>query len=309
MKNELSIRTRASRIRASMPVLAPVTTLSLKERLLTRRPRYSFGIIHVGALLLIVVIIAMITLLLINAFPSIQRFGGGFIINRSWNPVEDSYSALPFIYGTLLTSFLALLIAMPLGIASAIFVNEYCPYKFRNILSILIDLIAAIPSIVFGMWGVFFLRNIVGLGILNAVLILTIMIIPTISSLSREIFSAIPVTYKEAALALGATNYEKIKLAILRPSISGIIGIAALALGRATGETMAVVMVIGNTPIIAWSLFAPAATLSSVLANEYAEASSDLHLSALCHIAVILFVISILVNSGTRALIRRYRFV
>lgn len=278
--------------------------------------------------ILVIFIIALMLLLLLNmALPAIKHFGPQFISSTVWNPVEEVFGAWPFIYGTLVTSFLALILALPFGILSAIFITELCPYKIKKIFILMIDLTAAIPSIVFGMWGLFFLAPFVrdqvapwlekylgfiplfkgpcfGISILTASLVLGVMIVPTISSLSRELFASMPATYKEAALAIGATNFEKIKIAILRPSWIGIVGTASLGLARAVGETMAVVMVIGNTPKVALSLFSPAATMASVLANEYTEARSGLHLSSLCYIAILLFIITFLISSVGRILIR-----
>ncbi|MBF0313564.1 MAG: phosphate ABC transporter permease subunit PstC [Oligoflexia bacterium] len=289
--------------------------------------KIGISLIKIVVVLLILFICTMILLLVHMSLPAIKVFGLSFITNSEWNPVEEVFGAWPFIYGTLVTSFLALLLATPFGVFSALFISDICPLRFKGILSTLVDLIASIPSIVFGMWGLFFLAPFVrdhlapllreiplsgplfsgpcfGISILSASMILAIMILPTISSLTREIFNAVPTTYKEAALAIGATNFEKIKLSLLRPSLVGIIGALGLALARAIGETMAVVMLIGNTPQVVLSLLAPGATMASILANEYAEASSTLHLASLCYIAVILFAITMIVNFLARILIR-----
>ncbi|MBF0362334.1 MAG: phosphate ABC transporter permease subunit PstC [Oligoflexia bacterium] len=298
-------------------------TTRLEERL-------GISLIYICVSVVVVLIFVMIVLLFKMSFISMSKFGLNFITSTTWNPVEEQFGALPFIYGTILTSILSLTIALPFGILSAIFVTELGPKRLRNILGTSIDLIAAIPSIVFGMWGLFYLVPFIrdtltpiltkflgflplfqgssfGISILAATLILSIMIIPTISSLCREIFLSVPVTYKEAALALGATPWEKIKFAVLKPSLTGIVGAAGLALARALGETMAVVMVIGNSPQISLSLLAPGATMASILANEYAEATTDLHLASLCYMASLLFIITMIVNSASHFIIKYFK--
>lgn len=260
------------------------------------------------------------------AWPAISLFGADFITTSDWNPVEDQFGGLAFIYGTLTTSFVALILATPLSIAMALFISQILKDPFTKVISIIVELIAAVPSIVFGLWGLFYLAPWVkteltpilketlgflpqfqgpsfGIGILSASIILAIMITPTITSIVREVFNSVPQIRKEAALALGATKYEMVKIAVLRPSLSGIIGAVVLGLGRALGETMAVAMIIGNNPTLSKSLFSPGATMASVIANEYAEAEGDLHLSALCYIALILFAITFIVNLFARTVI------
>lgn len=271
----------------------------------------------------------MILLLIREAWQAIITFGPKFITTSYWNPVIGGFGGLAFIYGTLVTSFLALIMAAPLSVLVALFIQEVCPKWLSNILGLLVEMIAAIPSIVFGLWGLFFLAPFVreviapflrstlgflplfqgpsfGIGILTASIILAIMITPTITSLTREIFKVVPPHQRQAALALGATRMEMIRIALLRPSFSGIMGASVLGLGRALGETMAVAMVIGNSPAITASLFAPGATLASVIANEYAESTSDLHIAALCLIGLLLFVITFIVNSAARFVIWQY---
>jgi len=285
----------------------------------------AFNLLRGFALLIVFLLLVMIYQLFEASLPAIKEFGLEFIYNDFWNPVDDEFGALPFIYGTIVTSFVAILIAAPVSIAIALFINEYLPKSLGNLLGLFVELISAIPSIIFGLWGLHYLAPWVkdfltpllkstlgflpfftgpsfGIGVLTASIILSIMIIPTITSVCREIFKVIPSLQKEAALALGATKLEAIKLAILKPSLSGIIGAVVLGLGRALGETMAVAMVIGNSPEISKSLFSAGSTMASVMANEYAEADSEIHLSALCLIGLLLFVVTFIVNFFARSI-------
>jgi phosphate transport system permease protein len=244
-----------------------------------------------------------------------------------WDPVNGHFSALPFVYGTLVSSFLSLLLAVPLAIGVAIFLTEMCPRVLRNGLAFLTELLAAIPSIIYGLWAVFVLvpllrehvnpflikylgwtglfddANPTGLGFVSAAVILAIMILPIISSLTREVMTAVPHSQREAVLALGATRWEMIRMGVLRNARIGIVGAVILGLGRALGETMAVTMVIGNTPEIHKSLLSNGASMAAVIANEYAEATSDLHRAALTEIALALFVVTIVVNASARLLV------
>jgi phosphate transport system permease protein len=244
-----------------------------------------------------------------------------------WDPVNGHFSALPFIYGTLVSSFLALLLAVPLAIGVAVFLTEMCPRILRGPLAFLTELLAAIPSVIYGLWAVFVLvplmrehinpplikflgwtgffndDNPTGLGFVAAGVILAIMILPIISSLTREVMNAVPGSQREAVLALGATRWEMIRMGVLRNARIGIVGAVILGLGRALGETMAVTMVIGNTPQIQRSMLASGASMASVIANEYAEATSDLHLSALTEIGLALFIVTIVVNALARVLV------
>ncbi len=264
--------------------------------------------------------------MVVNAMPSIQKFGWRFLSTSTWDPVKEVFGALPFIYGTIVSSILALVIAVPVSLGIAIYLAELAPFWIRQPLSFLIELLAAIPSVVYGLWGIFvlapFLRYAIqpflshhfgflpffqgafyGVGMLTAGIILSIMIIPTISSVSREVFLAVPFAQREAALGLGATPWETIRLGVLGSARSGVVGAVMLGLGRALGETMAVTMVIGNRPRIAASLFAPAYTMASVIANEFTEATSDLYLSALIEIGLILFFVTLILNIAAQALI------
>lgn len=250
---------------------------------------------------------------------SIKAFGWGFFTGRDWDPVSGVFGALPFIYGTLVSSFLALLIAVPLGIGVAVFMNEICPMRLRGFISYFVELLAAIPSVIYGLWGIFVLAPIMrdsvmpflarwlkwtgffegpayGIGMLTAGVILAIMIVPFISSVTREVMMAVPQSQREAVMALGATRWETIRTGVLRNARAGVFGGIILALGRALGETMAVTMLIGNRAEIAKSLFAPGYTMASVIANEFSEATDDLYLSALVEIGLALFLVTIIVN-------------
>jgi phosphate transport system permease protein len=260
-----------------------------------------------------------------GAQPALHAFGWRFLWTTEWDPVADKYGALPYIFGTLVSSALAMLIALPLGIGTAVFLAELAPRKLASAVAPLIELLAAIPSIVYGLWGVFalapWLRVTIepwliahlgflplfrgfpfGLGMLNAGIVLAVMIVPTISSISREVLLASPRSLPEAALALGATRAESIGVT-LHAARPGVLGAGILALGRALGETMAVTMVIGNSNHISASLLAPGATLSSVIANEFTEATGTLYLSALTEIALVLLAVTVVVNAIARWLV------
>jgi phosphate transport system permease protein len=261
-------------------------------------------------------------------WPALREFGFGFLTSSNWDPVQHRFGAAPAIFGTLVTSIIALIIATPLALGVAIFLSEYAPRWLRQPVAFLVDLLAAIPSVVYGLWGIFvllpllrvhvmpFLRDTLHLGatplfsgpaygpsMLAAGLILAIMVLPYISSVSREVLLAVPRSQREAALALGATRWETIQKAVLPFAKSGIIGGIILGLGRALGETMAVTMLIGNTHTISASLFAPAYTMASLIANEFSEASGDLHLSALMAVGFVLLVITLIVNALARWLV------
>lgn len=288
-----------------------------------------FNTLRLISFLVIALLVFIIFVLLKAAWPSILHNGPGFIIKNEWNPIEDQFGALAFIFGTLITSFIALLLATPISVLVALFISEYLPKSISRIVSLLVEMVAAIPSIVFGLWGIFFLSPIMkesiapflktyfgflpifqgpsfGIGILTASLVLSVMIIPTISSICRSIFEIIPNHQKEASYALGSTKYEMIKMAIISPSISGISSAVILGLGRALGETMAVTMLIGNSPIITKSLFSPAATMASVMANEYTDASTPMHVSSLCYLALLLFLITFLSNLLAKAILKNF---
>lgn len=257
--------------------------------------------------------------------PSIGQFGWKFLTGSTWDPVQEVYGAWPFILGTLYSSFLALCIALPLSLGVAIYLAELAPRWLERILSFPIELLAGIPSVVYGLWGIFvlvpWLRIIVepflqnhfgylplftgapyGFGMLPSAIILAIMILPIVASISRDVLRSIPKAQREAAYALGATRWETTRI-ILRNGRSGILGATILGLGRAIGETMAVTMLIGNNPAFSLSLFAPGYTLASVIANEFTEATSDLYISALTEIALVLFAITVVINILARLLV------
>ena len=259
---------------------------------------------------------------------AMSRFGLGFITTSTWDPVAEQFGAYPLIFGTLVSSLIALLIAVPLSLGVAIFLTEFAPKAVRQPIAFLIGLLAAIPSVVYGLWGIFvlipllrttlfpFLRDTLGFlplfqgpiygpSMLAAGIILAIMVMPYVMSVSREVLLAVPDSQREAALALGATRWEAVITTILPYARSGIIGAIILGLGRALGETMAVTMLIGNRHEIASSLFAPGYTMAAAIANEFSEAVGDLHLSALAYVAFVLFVVTVLVNAGARLLIWR----
>jgi phosphate transport system permease protein len=260
----------------------------------------------------------------IESMASIQKFGLNFWRTEIWDPVAGEFGALPFIWGTLYSSVLALLIATPVALGIAIFISELCPAILRQPLVFVTELLAAIPSIVYGLWGIFVLvpgvrvletslpdsmRKLplfsgppLGLGMLSAALVLAIMVIPFISSISREVLKSVPPAQREGAYALGATRFEAIRAAVFYAR-TGIIGAVMLGFGRALGETMAVTMVIGNNPRVAVSLFAPQYTMAAVVANEFAEAADKLYLSALVEIGLVLFIITLIINSFSRLLI------
>ena len=256
---------------------------------------------------------------------SIAKFGWSFITGSAWDPVRDDFGALPFIFGTVVSSLIALLIAVPLGIGVAVFLSELAPRRLEQPLSFMVELLAAIPSIIYGLWGMFVLVPWVrtslepflgkrlgflplftgppyGFGMLAAGLILAIMVLPIITSISRDVMKAIPTLQREAALALGATRWETTKI-VLANAKSGILGATLLGLGRAVGETMAVTMVIGNRPEISNSLFHPAYSMASVLANEFTEATSDIYINALIEIALLLFAVTIILNALARLVV------
>ncbi len=260
------------------------------------------------------------------ALPSIKGSGWRFLVTSTWDPVAEIFGALPFVYGTLVSSALALLISVPLSIGAAIYLAELAPLWIRPPIAFLIELLAAIPSVVYGLWGIFVLAPWLrawiqpalatglgflpffqgppyGLGMLAAGIILAIMIVPLITSVSREVLLAVPNAQREGALALGATRWETTRMAVLRYGRSGLIGAVLLGLGRALGETMAVTMVIGNRPEIALSLFAPGYTMASVIANEFTEATSDRYLAALIEIGLLLFAVTVIVNALARLLV------
>jgi len=286
---------------------------------------YLITFIAAAAILLITAM--LVYELYINSSVARSKFGWDFLVTSTWDPVNDQFGALPFIYGTLVSSAIALIIAVPLSIATAAYLTELAPLWIRQPLVSLIEMLAAIPSVILGLWGIFvmvpwlrdypfpFLKGyfgwiplftgpIYGPCMFAGGIIIAIMILPIITSVSREILRSVPNLQREAAYALGATRWEATRIAVLSYAKKGLFGAVILGLGRALGETLAVTMVIGNTPQIAASLFKPGYTLASVLANEFTEATTDIYLQALFEIGLVLFGITILVNLLAQLLLR-----
>lgn len=275
-------------------------------------------------------LVALVGTLAVAAWPAITTFGPRFFVQTGWDPVSDHYGAIAFVAGTVATSLIAIGLATPLSIGVALFLTEVAPPRLGRTLGFLVEMLAAVPSVVYGLWGVFVLAPWVrqtlgptvqsvlgwipffsgpnyGVGLAAASIVLAIMIIPTITAISREVFSSIPTIYREGALAVGATRWEAIRVAVLANAKPGMLGATLLGLGRALGETMAVTMVIGNRPEVPSHFFAPAHSMASVIANEYAEAVSDLHLSALAAVALALFVVSLGMSLGARLIVQQAR--
>ncbi len=274
--------------------------------------------------MLIALVCGIGIVLAVESMPSIQKFGLSFWRTEIWDPVAGEFGALPFIWGTLYSAILALIISTPIALGIAIFTSELAPQWLRRPLVFLTELLAAIPSIVYGLWGVFVLVPLVrqfelntpdwlksvplftgpplGVGMLSAAIILSIMVIPFTSSVAREVLKVVPQAQREGAYALGATRWEAIRMALFYAR-TGVIGSIMLGFGRALGETMAVTMVIGNNAQITTSLYAPQYTMAAVIANEFAEAADNIHLSALVEIGLVLFVMTLIINSLSRMLI------
>ncbi|ADG07500.1 phosphate ABC transporter permease subunit PstC [Kyrpidia tusciae] len=288
--------------------------------------RWFWRITAGAALGLIVLVVLMALLIWRSAEPSVQTFGASFLIGREWDPVHHRFGALPYIYGSLVSTVLALLIAGPISLGAAIYISEFAPRRLKTPLGFLIDLLAAVPGVIYGLWGSFILAPwlgsyvepalkqglgflpffggpTMGIGMLAAGVVLAIMISPVIAAVCREVLEVVPAGQREAMIALGATPWEVVRRAVLPYARTGIVGAFTLGLGKAIGETMAVTMVIGNRPDIAWSLFAPAHTMTSVIINEFTEAVDPLHLAALIHIALVLFLVTLVINILARVLI------
>jgi phosphate transport system permease protein len=280
------------------------------------------------ALVLPAVLLALTAELVINAWPAMRAFGFGFFARSTWDPVVSRFGALPLIVGTLYSSFLAMLIAVPLALGVAIFLTEFAPRPLRRPVATLVELLAAIPSVIYGLWGIFvllpLLRDVVwpvvgpavswlpffrgvfyGPSVLAGGIILAIMVLPYVAAVSREVLLAVPPAQREAALALGATRWEAVWTVILPYGRTGIVGAVMLGLGRALGETMAVTMVIGNRHEISASLIEPGYTIAAAIANEFAEAASAMHLSALFYVGLVLFLVTVTVNGLARLLVWR----
>ncbi len=277
------------------------------------------------ALLMVGIVVAMVIALTTDSMLSIRQFGFSFLTSQRWDPIKGEFGALPFVYGTVASSLIALLISVPFSLGIAIFLVEQAPHCIARPVGFLVELLAAIPSVVYGLWGIFvlapFLRqyvepalakwfgwlpffrgSITGIGLLTGGIILAIMVTPIISAVVRDVLAAVPGSQREAALALGATKWEMIRVVLVNGA-PGIAGAVILGLGRALGETMAVTMVIGNRPEISLSLFEPSYTIASAIANEFTEATGDLYLSALVELGLILFLVTFIVNGIARLLV------
>jgi len=303
------------------------TTVEIKEIKARKKLSDLFfeNLTLVFALMIIGLVVFIIYEMFMDSKLSREIFGFGFIFSQDWNPVKDKFGALTFVYGTLISSIIALAISLPVSIGVAVYLSELAANVFKTAISFLIEILAAIPSIVYGFWGIFvlapFMRttvqpflqstlgflpifqgNAVGFGLLTAGIILAIMVTPIITAITSDVLKAIPTSQREAAYALGATKWEAIKMALLNAK-GGILGATVLGLGRAVGETMAVTMVIGNKAQIKASLFEPSYSMASVIANEFAEASGGLHISSLIEVGLILFAVTFIINSFARLLI------
>jgi phosphate transport system permease protein len=287
------------------------------------------GLTLVMALSVFVLIVLIGYELAKGSSTAIHQFGWHFLVSTDWDPVNEKFGAVPFIFGTLVTSAIALVIAVPLSIATAVYLTELAPLWIRQPLTIFIELLAAVPSVILGLWGIFvmvpwcrahlfhwlqkffgflplFQGPIFGPCVLAAGIIVAIMILPIITSVSREILRSVPGLQREAAYALGATRWEVTRIAVLSYAKKGLFGAVILGLGRALGETMAVTMVIGNSPQIAKSLFAPGYTLASVVANEFSEATTDTYASALFEVGLVLLGVTVLVNALAQILLKTF---
>ena len=285
-----------------------------------------------AAIVVLIILGGVIISLIDGALPAINKFGFSFFTSQAWNPVSDNFGALPAMYGTIVTSIIAMLIAIPVGLGIATFLTELCPHQLRRPIGVAIELLAGIPSIIYGIWGLFvlapfvqthvqpglisgfagvpFLSNLFagppyGIGILTASFILAIMVLPFIASISRDVFETVPPVLKEAATGIGCTTWEMMRYVVLPYSRVGVIGGVMLGLGRALGETMAVTFVIGNAHKVSPSLLAPGTTISATIANEFTEAVGDIYTSALIELGLILFLITFIVLAVARYLLMR----
>jgi phosphate transport system permease protein len=284
--------------------------------------------------LVIAILLGLIALLILDSLPAMQRYGFGFVTGSTWDPVREEFGAWPYIYGTIFSSFLALLISTPIAVGAALFLAEYAPAWLRNPVSFVVELLAAIPSIIYGLWGFFvlapvmrgavepFLKSVLtpipvlntlvqgpalGRDILMAGVILAIMILPTIMSVAREVFMTVPNTQREGMIGLGATKWETITWAVLPYARSGVIAAAMLGLARALGETMAVTMVIGNSSrSVNFSLFTPGYTMASAIANQFREADKEIYFSAIVNVALVLLLVSGVVNALARLIVWKF---
>ncbi len=314
----------------SPPRVRPFSAIA--SGVLRRNDKIAFAVSLVSGLLIIALLAGILYQLVFLSMPAIQRYGLGFLISSEWDPVHEQFGALPFIYGTLVTSAVALLLATPFGVGTALFLTELAPQRIRGVIAFVVDMLAAIPSVVYGLWGIFVLAPWIqdtlapflnkylgfipifqgrndGVSLLAAGLILAIMVVPFITAISREVLLTTPADLKAASLALGATKWETIWKVVLPYSRTGIGAGIVLALGRALGETMAVTMVIGNSPEINLSLLRPGDSMAAVIANQFREADSAIYLSALVAIGLVLFAVALIINLAARLLLWRLRGV
>ena len=279
------------------------------------------NIVNIGGVLIVGLLLAIFITLFLNSYPSIREYKFNFFTSKIWDPVFEKFGALPFIIGTLLTSFISLVISIPFSLSVSLFVSEYYENAFfSRIFETLIDLLAGIPSVIYGLWGFFYVTPIVrniqikfllpptGVSILTASLVLSIMIIPYASSIAKEVIKLVPNDLKEAGYSLGASQYEVIRKVIFPYAKSGIFAGILLSLGRALGETMAVTMVVGNSIQLPKNIFQPGNTIASIIANEFAEAVGELHLSSLIELGLILFLITLIINLIANLIIKKYTF-
>lgn len=322
---------RAAVVNSALSAADAATRLRIARRF-ELQDRWFFWVTRSAAVIVLAVLVAIIVSLVAGGWPAFARFGIGFVSGATWDPVQEVFGALPAIYGTLVTSTVALMIAVPLSFGIAVFLTELCPAGLRRPLGMMVELLAAIPSIIYGMWGLFvfaplFAEHVqpwltatlgsvpvlgvlfsgppMGIGMLTASIVLAFMVVPFIASVMRDVFEAVPSVLKESAYALGATTWEVVRGVVLPYSKVGAIGGIMLGLGRALGETMAVTFVIGNAYEISPSLFAAGNSIASALANEISEAASGLHGEALVALGLILFMISLIVLIVARVLLAR----
>jgi phosphate transport system permease protein len=318
-----------------LSALPAAETGRVRAALLQHRPRYGEpifrGLVIVASLVVLGIIAGLVVVIANESRMGIAHNGIAFLWGRTWDPVHSVFGALPFIYGTLLTAITALVLAMLVGVGVALFLVELAPGWLAGPLGFMVEMLAAIPSVVYGLWGIFvlapWLRDFVevplhdalgglpffagypiGIGNLAAVVVLTIMVLPTVAAVSRDVVAAVPTSQREAALALGATRWEMIRVGVLPYARSGILGAGILGLARGVGETMAVTMVIGNAPTISLSFLAQGYTMASVIANEFTEATTDLYRSSLIEIGLLLLLITLVINAAARLLVWRVAY-
>jgi phosphate transport system permease protein len=322
---DLALQGGAIRARAQVSRAKALAKLRLGDNVFRQLTR-------AAAVAVLVILSGVIGSLIVGSLPALREFGFGFLVSQRWNPVTENFGALAPIYGTVVTSFIAMLIAVPIGLFIAMFLTELCPQWLRRPIGIAIELLAGIPSIIYGIWGLFvfapFLQETLqpaliamfgeipvlsslfegppyGIGMLTAALILAIMVLPFVTSISRDVFEAVPPVLKEAAYGLGCTTWEVVRYVVLPYARVGVIGGVMLGLGRALGETMAVTFVIGNAHKVSASLLAPGTTISATIANEFTEAVGDLYTSSLIALGLILFVITFIVLACARYMLMR----